>query len=613
MGVPWHDIDGDCSRELSAYLHALWESQEPLRQRRLRSFSFYFGRVLTSWDQLSLPDSAYDSWGGDADDAEIHAWNLTRSIVDAYVSRVGLNAPEPRWLTDGATVEKQEQARLREQFTKAAMLRARTHQHAKTALWSSAITGVGYVRTMDRGPDVLQRYMRPDTVLHDSADTMDDGQPRCLYQLESMDRSHLLALADPGQREAIQAAPSCDTYTGTHPHRDRVLVAQAWCRALGSSQGRHVVLLLDSQATLVDESWDGPPPISILSYARGADGHVGDSLAGIVEGCARLINRLLWKCVRNHDLLAVPFMTGPRSLEPMMRENLDVRYLPSDEGVPQVIRPEAIPPETLHLIQLCWERGYEISGMSQYAAMGTRPPGIDSGRAIIEHNDLQTMRFSDPERQYEEFQGVELPTQILSAGRRIAESEDGWRVQLPDDSTVRHIDWSDLDQEGEWQITVWPASQLGSTPSGRYQRIEDLVRIGAIDRDEVRQLARLPDLERGLQLTTSPAEMYRYVLERVRSGAWIPPTEYDAADLPQGMLIARSMRARAIVEGDGAGAERIEDWMAAAAEIASPPTPAPAPAEISGSLPASPAAAEALAQAQATLGPGPTDEPVPEA
>lgn len=608
--IPWHAADDatEAAIRLKATVEELWDAQSALRERWLRNFSFYYGMIIDRWDQLSIPDRAYDDWAG-SEDVEVSAWNLTRSIVDAYVSRVGVNAPEPRFLTEGSSYEQQEQAHLRELFVRGAMLRARTRTHAKTALWSSAICGTGSIKTYGRGRDVWQRYLRPDLVLIDSASVLDDGRPRTAYHREPIDRYELLAWADDRLRQSIEDAPRCHQI-GDRIDRDRVLVVEAWCRPLGSQPGRHMLIMPDaSDPVLAWEEWDEDAiPISQIGFARSASGHVGDSLAGIVEGCARLINRLLWRAVQNHDHLATPMLIGPSALEPLMRDNRQWRYLPSDEGAPQVIAPNAISPETLDLIERCWARGYEISGMSQYAAMGTKPAGLDSGRAIIEHNDLQTMRYSDPEGEYEHYQAVELAEQILRAGKRIAD-EEGWSVEIEDGEVVRRIDWGDLDLEHSWRVTVWPASALGSTPSGRQQKISEMVRLGAIDRDELRQLLRLGDLDRQLELTTSTQDLWRYILDRVAgNAAWIEPTEYDRPDLPQGIMMARYYRARAIVDGKPDAAQRLEDWIAIAASILDtepeqPQAPATGP-EISGGLAADPQAASLLAQAQAaTAGP----------
>lgn len=599
--APWHDeygSDAEVARKLGQTIDMLWSEQAPMRDRWLRLFGFYYGEVLSSWEQLRLPTESYDEWTDDIGATDVMAWNVTRSIVDAFVSRVGVNTPEPRWLTSEATIEKQEQARLREQFTLATMNHLRTHDLAKTALWSSAICGAGAVKTYERDGDVRQRYLRPDTVLMDTYD--DDG--RCIYHRESVPRSTLMALAkDDAQRREIELAPTYGM-DGIPQGRDHVMVVEAWCKALGSSKGRHVLMLQSAGpcVPLVVEDWDDEEfPVRVLTFARFASGHHGDSLAKIVNGCARMINRLLWKAVLNHEHLAVPMLVAPSSLRDLLKDNRQLRYLPSDEGVPQIISPNAIPPETLQLIDMNWNKAYEISGMSMYAAQGTRPPGLSSGRAIIEHNELQTLRFSDPESKFEDFQAIELGDAIIRCGKRIAESEDGWLVEVEDDSVVNKIDWSDLDTEGNWRLTRWPASQLGSTPSGKQEKIAGIAQLGAIDRDEIRQLLRLSDMDRGLQLSTSPITMYRKIFEAIVSGkAFVRPTQHDVADLPKAMMLAREYRALAAINKNESAVDGLETWMDMAAALAEPPAQEP---QISGSLPATPEAAAALAGAQQTL------------
>ena len=150
--------------------------------------------------------------------------------------------------------------------------------------------------------------------------------------------------------------------------------------------------------------------------------------------------------------------------------------------------------------------------------------------------------------------------------------------------------WADLRvEEGDERIGVFPISSLPTTPTGRYDRIEEWVQAGWVTRDVALQLHGMPDLEAYEDAQTADL---RYVQKQVgrilRGEAGISPESYQdlavAADYARKRYIsAREEDVPDAIAGElrafiDAIKDKQDQLTAEAAAKATPPTPAPPPA-----------------------------------
>jgi hypothetical protein len=424
---------------------------------------------------------------------------------------------------------------------------------------------------------------------------VDEDGPLSWYMYEPVLRERLL-LAFPGHARAIEDADAeCEYSDDGTVKSERVWVVRAWRRRYGDSVGRHAIIAKD--LVLHDQEWKSDTvPIVTMRYEKPLDGWHGGSLIGVIDGVQRDINRLLWKARANHEAFGNSFAwitpeSGLTEADFGTSEWLKVLQCVQP---PQIVTPDAIPPQTLELLERTWMRGFEISGLNQLAASAAKPPGLNSGRALQEYHDLQTVRFSEHAYDFQDaWQG--LGQRFVALGKELDES-DGWEVEDLSNGMAEKINWASVKLK-DFRIEMQVASQLPNTPSARTDMLADWMQKGLVDRTEARALMRITDMDDHENLTTARTRNIKRIMEAMlRDGQYRQPSRYQ--DLELGLRVAEDYYSKGQV--DGVSQDRLavlELWMEEASMILSPPRPTAAPPP--GAMPADPEAALQLAKAQA--------------
>jgi len=97
-----------------------------------------------------------------------------------------------------------------------------------------------------------------------------------------------------------------------------------------------------------------------------------------------------------------------------------------------------------------------------------KPAGLNSGAALREYQDVESLRFTTVSRQYEEM-FMEAARQVVGIGKDIYAEDNRHEVVVSKDSnSIDVIDWGSVDMdEDSFVLKVHPTSSLPATPSGR--------------------------------------------------------------------------------------------------------------------------------------------------
>lgn len=151
------------------------------------------------------------------------------------------------------------------------------------------------------------------------------------------------------------------------------------------------------------------------------------------------------------------------------------------------------------------QRLYQNFGISQLSAQGQKPAGLNSGKALMVHQDIESERFYAQAKALENWY-VGAAKQLLALADEIANDEtieDKSNLDIhgtprrgsKDLQEVKYMDAMLGDRPHV--VRVFPVSSLATSPQGRLQQVADLMQLGILsDPNDARELLEFPDLER---------------------------------------------------------------------------------------------------------------------
>jgi hypothetical protein len=181
-------------------------------------------------------------------------------------------------------------------------------------------------------------------------------------------------------------------------------------------------------------------------------------------------------------------------------------YLVHDVVTPQIVAyADAMP-----------ARMYTVQGVSQMAAQGTLPIGMDkaSGRAIRMADSVASRRRLPFLRDCEKFDRrvaefkIELAQEIFKETGSYAVAHHGKRK-------IEIVDWKDVNlKRDQWFMRVYPTSALPNEPSARIATLDEWLNAGLIDKPTYKRLADFPDLEDASTLESAAYELAEEFADR---------------------------------------------------------------------------------------------------
>ncbi len=141
---------------------------------------------------------------------------------------------------------------------------------------------------------------------------------------------------------------------------------------------------------------------------------------------------------------------------------------------------------------------FELPGVSELAAQGRKEPGIDSGVALRNMNDLQGERFLPKSRAYEQF-FVDVGKRILDAIQDLDAQGITPKSFLPSEGLITEIDWQSIkpSEEDLYEVQVQAGSSIADSLPARLQFVSDLQAGGLLSPEAAKRMLTSgdPDLE----------------------------------------------------------------------------------------------------------------------
>ncbi len=464
-------------------------------------------------------------------------FNLIQSAVDTLVSRLTQNEPAPKFLTDGADYKQRHLAQELNQFILGEFYQTHAYEKAAKMLRDTLAMGTGVLKVYrgDNDKVCLDRVMQTDLYVDDN-DSL-NGEPQQMLQMKLVDRDKLIA-NNPKCRALIETAPN--SYPDNAPDTgrtiaDQVLVVEGWKLASGPDQeaegytpGRHTIAFVGG--VILDEEYHKTKfPFVMMNYSDPFLGYWGQGLATQLFGTQLAINRIMYTITRAISLVGVPRVFIEQSSKVVKaHNNNEVGVIVTYSGTkPSYEVAPCNAPELYAERDKLIEYGYRQCGVSNMQATSQKPAGLNSGEAIRSYDDVNSDRFAQLSKKYENM-FIDLAYLITDVAMDIVEDTGKYQTVYPNKDGTKEINLPKMKfLKNPFVIKCFTESSLPRTPAGRIATVTEQVQAGMLTLKEGRRLMKFPDLEANEKLDNASEERIFQILDKiVENGEYTMPDPF---------------------------------------------------------------------------------------
>ncbi len=528
--------------------------------------------------------------------------NVVYSCVDTLTSLITQNKPQPVLLTNAGHYKERKIAEKFNNFIMGEFFRCGAYKLGAESFRDCATLGNGLIKVRRKDKRVaLERTLETECLVD-----FNDGyyrNPRSLIQTKLCDRG-VMADEMPKETEKIYAAQgghvdnspqSTDTVT------DEFIVSEGWHLPSGkdAKDGRHAIVC--SEGVLLDEQWKRPYfPFAKLDYNPNTVGWFSQGLAEILFPTQMEIYKMLIIASQAIEMAGVPRIVISelsKVLETAFNNNIQsIIKVKSMAEAPQFVNATCNNQEIYEYIKWLIDNAYQMSGVNSMAAQAKKSPGLNSGEAIRESNDLQSMRFAALEQRYQDI-FPELAYMMLDEAAEIQEEFGEYQTVYPDKDGTRQIDLPKGVEflRDTYVIQCKEQSSLPEDPAGRQAKLSEMLAAQEIDKSEFRYLSALPDLRQSDQLANALRDRVLHDLDAIVEDGkkgYNPPDPFilDPTDMAT-TLAVQTYNKYKVTDLEEEKLKLLRQYFTAVQTLkqsAQPPAPVPQPQPAQGPVPVAP-------------------------
>lgn len=545
-------------------------------QRRMADFGSLARVFEEHSDQIAF--------GVTTEEAGLLPRNVMRSIVETAHNMLTDSHPRPFYGSSGGDADLRFRLEDLNTAISGLFLMHEVDAFADLAQLHANLWGTGVVKidavTHTKKPRVIVERVYPWEVFVDPLDAV-YGSPSTFYQVRWVDRRRLASLWPRRRREIEEAQstrPEWASWLETMAEPVRVL--EAWHLDQDGDEGRHAIAI-DKCVLLDDEYAYDAPPLVFFHYGDPLTGYWPTGLGHALRGQQEEVNAQM-------DLIQeiVARMGSPAML---VEENSEVEESHLDNTVGRVIKYKGVAPQPMAARDLTAEPRqhlqdtvgamFDRAGIPQTSATGTKPAGLESGRALRIHADLASGRLRVPSEKRQRAY-LALGHALIRAQRKLARVAPDATIVFtdPKSRSVREIRWADVDVDDTGlKLMAQPINSLPSTPGAKAAVLDEYLGAGIITPEEYREAIGLADLLSLDSTATAPRRLIeRQILAMVRDGLPQVPESYFPLQLCQ--QLAQQHYCQAML--DEAPEDRLallRAYIDIAIDLQKPPAPPEAP------------------------------------
>lgn len=529
--------------------------------------------------------------------------NVVYSCIDTLTSLITQDRPQPVLLTNAGHYKERKLAEKFNNFIMGEFSRTGVYKVGAEGFRDCATLGNGFIKVRKKdGKVALERTLETELLVD-----FNDGyyrNPRSLIQTKLCDRG-VMADEMPLETSKIYAAQGGhvdNSPQSTDTVSDEFIISEGWHLPSGkkAKDGRHVIVC--SEGILLDEPWKRPYfPFGKLDYNPNTVGFFSQGLAEILFPSQMEIYKMLIIASQAIEMAGVPriiISELSKVLETAFNNNIQsIIKVKSMAEAPQFVNATCNNQEIYEYIKWLIDNAYQMSGVNSMAAQAKKSPGLQSGEAIREANDLQSMRFAALERRYQDL-FPELAYMMLDEAAEIQEETGKYTTVFPDRDGTREIDLPKGVEflRDTYIIQCKEQSSLPEDPSGRQARLSEMLAAQEIDKSEFRYLSALPDLRQSDQLANALRDRVLHDLDAIVEDGekgYSPPDPFilDPTDMATTLTVQTYNKYR-VTDIEEKKLRLLRQYFTAIQTLkksAQPPAPTPQPqAPAPGALPVAP-------------------------
>lgn len=518
-----------------------WETEEPhsqvlntlavlsgetdQRNRKFRRFiSTYLNKDCAGWGPgAEITES--QTWRNDLLGEKFLFLNPARNVAETLGARISTQKITPTFLTsisDPKAYKLQRQAKLLQKAVEAEWYSAKLYRIARRVFNDASVLGFGVMAVFVKDDKVCFERVFPGNIIVPERDYLTSELPRTLYQKAYVSAQVLLAQY-PKKEDAIKLA--IGNFTSESSVTDLVEVTEAWHLKSGpkAKDGKHACII--EGATLFDEEYSRDHfPFAFFKWSDPVLGFYPQGVMEQTEPLQKELNKLLKRLQRAVHLYSVAKTYAPKGTvnEDMLR-NVSGDLVEYEGNVPpKELMPNAISSEVFRLLSLLRGWIFEDQGVSQMSATSVKPPGVESGRALMHLGEMETGRHAQLSTSWEDM-FCDVADLTVECCHDIPNHKSRFRTS----AGFEEIDWGIIDKGLSYELKVFPTSYLPITPTGRLETVQQLLDAGLItDEQEARKLLAFPDLEQSDSLATAAIDDVDRQVDKMLSGEEQSPEPY---------------------------------------------------------------------------------------
>jgi len=445
--------------------------------------------------------------------------NIVYSCTDTLVSMISQDRPKPIFLTNNGHYKERKLAKEANAFIQGELFRTKAYDLGALILRDGCVLGNGFIKVFAKDNKVcLERTLETELLVDFNDGYYND--PRSLGQIKLVDRGVTAAL-NKKKADIIASALQGNvdsTPRSTETTSDQIIVSEFWHlpSSEGAKDGRHVIVCSDG--VILDEPWTKQKyPFVKFGYNPNIVSFFDQGLAEILMPTQMEIYRCLIVASQAIELMGVPriYIDELSKIVETSFNNRIGTIIKGRGNAPVFINAESNTPEFYQWIQWLISNGYDMSGISSMAAQAKKAPGLNSGEAIREANDLQSARFAALEKRYENI-FIELTYLMIDCAAEIAEETGSYTTVYPGKDGTREVDFKHISKlKDDYVVQCMEESGLSNDPSARQAQLSEKLAAGEITLQEFRRLSNFPDLEQSDQLAAALEERILHALDQI--------------------------------------------------------------------------------------------------
>lgn len=570
------DVVGDC--EFLSDRHRIWNSRIETSVLIYNNKSGQYGMFESTLD----PTLGFQ---------ERCRWNVSASCVDTLVSKIGVQKPRPKFVTQGGNWDQRSIARKCDKFVEGIYHQEHVYDKAQDAFWDCLVAGLGALKVYACEGEIKVERVYPGEILVD--DQLSQSQfPRSMFQVKQVP-VELLVGQYPKYKKVIEDSKDLQQDKKYSIGRvitiDTVKVYEGWHLAPNKDEcGRHCICV--NKGTLLDEEYEPSDfPFVFLWSSLNPNGFYKQSLIEQMRPLQSELNKISQRIQESADLLATTWICiEDGSVEEEHLTNMPATILKYRQGTspPSVIAPQVMSGQVFEYQNSIYQRMYEISGVSQLSASAKKPAEIESGKAMRTLTDIEAGRFSPLAKMYENAIGVELAYRIMTCAAEAYEDEMEVKSIYDAKNFVETIDWKEICEIDKFVIKAYPVNFLSETPSGKIADLEQLIGMGLISDPKIAAMyLDFPDMENLNDIESASVENTDRIIDAaLYESEYYPPRPYTNFAIAIPRVSAALQRA----ETEGCPEDRLDllrQWLLEATQLQAPPPPPTQPQQSPGEMP----------------------------